>query len=110
MIKYQIEIGSTDVEGIGFIKNLIHFSSLGGKLIEKAPLRNRFPHKALMSIESETPLEERKGVIIKRLDCPYTKDELENMEWGEFKELLKKHDIGGRHRAVMINKYLDLFN
>lgn len=110
MSKYNIELFGTSVVGIEFIKNLAKYSKLGAEIIEGKPLRNKFPHKAYLYIETETLLESETGVNVIRLDSPYTKQELLDMEWDDFREIVREHGVTGRSRDVMIHKYLSIFN
>ena len=40
------------------------------------------------------------------LSAPYTKEELDDMDWEDLKEVCKKQGVSGRDRSVIINKYL----
>jgi hypothetical protein len=40
------------------------------------------------------------------LSPPHTKEELDNMDWEDLKEVCRKQGVSGRDRSVIINRYL----
>lgn len=54
--------------------------------------------------EKSTPTSQ--AVPVKRSEQVYNKEELEEMEWEDFRALVGAHGIKGRDRALMTKKYL----
>lgn len=111
MIKYEIELSGIHQDGLKFLQDLAKFSKMQAEPTKLTLWRNRFPHRAFLYLETEEVLKDEHGVKVNRMDAPYTKAELEEMGWAEFKTMLREeHGITGRDRNVLINKYLALFN
>lgn len=132
MAVYEIHVTSKDHIGMNFIENIIELANKGA--VQKPGIipMMRFPHSTKMILETdEEPIasphhrvfnisEGGREVLIKKEDAPtgfsieldkdvaYTKESLEALEWKEFKEICKDAGVGGRDRAQMTKKLLEL--
>ena len=132
MALYEIHVTSKDHIGMNFIENVIELANKGA--VQKPGIipMMRFPFSTKMIIETdEEPVasphhrvfnmtEGGREVPIKKADAPtgfsieldkdvvHTKETLDALEWKEFKEICKESGIGGRDRAQMTKKLLEL--
>lgn len=129
-MKYQLIVKCGNSLGFGWLEQIVELANQGAKLQEGVMQALRFPHTCYMEIESDvepiaTPFirvfrEDKSEVFIIKeeeetgsgdgfsmdLTVRKTKEELDALEWDEFKALLKANGIGGRDRNKMTNQYL----
>lgn len=106
--KYLVLVtGTKDSLGFDFMKNVVSLANKGAVLQEgKVPFM-RFPHQAFMYFETDELMENSPGFQFQRIQELYTKDQLEAMEWDDFKMVLKRDfGITGRNRQLMTREYL----
>jgi hypothetical protein len=107
MNNYLCYITGQDGIGYSFIKNLVELANKGAKLQEGKVPCMRFPYSAFMELQTEDLMEDKPGFKFQVVQENYTRDQLDALEWSDFKAFVKKkHGIGGRDRAVMTNQYL----
>ncbi len=108
MNQYLVFVQGNDSIGFNFLQNVVEMANKGAKLQEgKAPTM-RFPYSAWMTLETEELMEDRPGIRFQIIVEKFTKEQLDEMEWEDFKRVLKKVGLGGRKRDVMTNQYLKL--
>lgn len=106
--KYIVLVtGTKDSLGFDFMRNVVALANKGAVLQEgKVPFM-RFPHQAFMYFETDELMENSPGFQFQRIQELYTKDQLEAMEWDDFKMVLKRDfGITGRNRQLMTREYL----
>lgn len=106
--KYIVLVtGTKDSLGFDFMKNVVALANKGAVLQEgKVPFM-RFPHQAFMYFQTDELMENSPGFRFQRIQELYTKDQLEAMEWDDFKMVLKRDfGITGRNRQQMTREYL----
>lgn len=131
MALYEIHVTSKDHIGMNFLQNVIDLANMGATQKEGTIPMMRFPFSAKMVIETDVePVasphmrvfnmsEGACEVLIKKPDAPtgfsfdldavkHTKESLDALEWKEFKDVCKESGFGGRDRAQMTKKLLDL--
>lgn len=107
-------INVTGADPISFINRVIELAAQGAVLKEKTfPRLQGKPFAIQMQIEVEGSEEIQKAPGVNPLPVPlsdkvYTKEELESMEWEQFKKVTKSKGISGRDRVVMTTKYLQV--
>ena len=109
MNQYKILVKGADPLGIQFIKNVAELASKGATISQDHPINNKFPHSLVMIISTEDELvtDMKKGYEVFPMIVPLSKDELEALEWEDFKRVLRKQfGITGRDRSLMTVKYL----
>lgn len=105
-------INVTAVDPIQFVQRLLELGKQGATLKEKTfPRLKGLPYAVQLEIEVEGSQEVAKAPGVNPLPVPlaekvFTKEELEAMEWDDFKKALKAVGIGGRDRDLMTTKYL----
>lgn len=108
MNKYKLIFKSTDAMGLKFLENVVEYAKKGATLDFKYPASIRFPHTVMMDYQTEDYLVTSPEIQVWTIDLEYTKEMLDGLEWSDFKNLLKKYDIGGRDRAQMTKQYLKM--
>ena len=106
--KYIVLVsGTKDSLGFDFMKNVVALANKGAVLQEgKVPFM-RFPHQAFMYFQTDELMENSPGFQFQRIQEIYTKEQLEAMEWDDFKMVLKRDfGITGRNRQQMTREYL----
>lgn len=130
MALYELHVGSKDHIGMNFVENIIDLASKGAYQKEGTLPRMVWPFKVVMMIESEeTPApsahirvfdvednckeifslndsEQPTGFSFD-MDSKLTKDQIDALEWKEFKDVCKKVGITGRDRNQMTKKFID---
>lgn len=132
MALYEIHVTSKDHIGMNFVENIICLANKGA--VQKPGIipMMRFPFSTKMILETdEEPLasphhrvfnmsEGGREVLIKKADSltgfsieldkdiVHTKESLDALEWKDFKEICKEVGVGGRDRAQMTKKLLEL--
>lgn len=104
--KYEIQLGPVDVLGIKWLENLIRFIKMGAEVKEGHTPKAKFPHHAWLTIETSELLRNEPGVQVFKIDEVYTREQLDAMEFLEFREAVKSRNVRGRDRQVMVVQYL----
>lgn len=111
MNKYEIFITGNDILGFDFINKIVKYANLGAVISdEEIPRVKNFPQTVRMYIETEQALKEEPGVRLAayREVIPYTKEELDGMEWSTLKEVCAKVNLSGRARDKLVRQYLSV--
>jgi len=106
--KYIVLVtGTKDSLGFDFMKNVVSLANKGAVLQEgKVPFM-RFPHQAFIYFETDELMENTPGFQFQRIQELYTKEQLDAMEWEDFRMVLKRgFSITGRNRQQMTREYL----
>ena len=106
--KYIVLVtGTKDSLGFDFMKNVVALANKGAVLQDgKVPFM-RFPHQAFMYFETGELMENTPGFQFQRIQELYTKEQLDEMSWDDFKHVLKRDfNITGRNRDLMVRQYL----
>jgi len=107
MNEYKVLVTGNDSIGYSFIKNVVELANKGAVLEEDKVPGLRFPHSAWMYLKTKDLMENKPGFQFQIMQENFTKEQLDAMEWSEFKAVVKKkHGIGGRDRSVMTSQYL----
>ena len=111
MNKYEVFITGNDIMGYDFINKIVKYANLGAVISDQEiPRVKNFPQTVRLYLETEQALKEEPGVRLAayREVVPYTKEELDAMDWvsGEFREVCKAAGITGRDRDKMTREYL----
>jgi len=131
MALYEIHVTSKDHIGMNFLENVIELANKGATQKEGTIPMMRFPFNAKMVIETEDEPEAsphmrvfnmsegaREISIIKPeaatgfsfdlgTKTKMTKEDIDALEWKEFKDACKAAGFGGRDRAQMTKKLLE---
>lgn len=107
MNKYEVVVSDTDSLGIEFFQNCVKIAQQGGVLKDGVTVRLQFPRAAVFEITTEEFLETKLGFQVVPVDIQYTKEMLDNLEWSDFKNVVKRLVPKGRDRAVMTTQYLE---
>jgi hypothetical protein len=105
--EYKVLVTGNDGIGYTFMKNVIELANMGATLEEDKVPALRFPHSCWMYLKTDKLMENKPGFQFQVMQENFTKEQLDDMEWSEFKAVVKKkHGIGGRDRSVMTSQYL----
>lgn len=97
---------------VAFMDEVIRLAKQGAVRKENTfPRLKGFPITATMVMEVKGAGESKstpqsQAVPVKLSEQVYSKEELEEMEWEDFRALVGAHGIKGRDRALMTKKYL----
>lgn len=107
MNEYKVLVTGNDSIGYNFMKNVVELASMGATLEEGKVPTMRFPFSAWMHLKTDELMESKPGFQFQIMQENFTKEQLDQLEWAEFKAVVKKkHGIGGRDRQVMTSQYL----
>lgn len=107
MNEYLVLVTGNDGIGYTFIKNVIELANMGAILEEGKVPTMRFPFSAWMYLKTDELMESKPGFQFQVMQENFTREQLDDMEWSEFKAVLKrKFGIGGRNREQMTREYL----
>lgn len=107
MNQYICYVTGNDVIGYTFMKNVVELANKGATLQEGKVPSLRFPHSAFMVLNTEELMESKPGVRYQIVVEKLTKEQLDELEWPEFKALVKKATgQTGRDRQLLTNQYL----
>jgi len=104
--KYEIQLGPVDILGIQWLDNLIRFIKMGAEVKEGHRPSLKFPQHAWLTIETSELLRNEPGVQVFKIDEVYTREQLDAMEFLEFREAVKGRNVRGRDRTIMTRQYL----
>lgn len=107
MNEYLVLVTGSDSIGYSFMQNVIELANMGAVLEDNKVPALRFPHSCWMYLRTKELMENKPGFQFQVMQENFTKEQLDDMEWSEFKAVVKKkHGIGGRDRQVMTSQYL----
>lgn len=106
MNAYKLLITSQDYHGVNFIENIAKYSAMGATFDHTIHLFNDYPHSCTMLIETEEFLKSEVCVDVVVVKEEWTKEELDKLEWEDFKKLVATKQVNGRHRETMSNLFL----
>lgn len=107
MNKYLVYVqGPKDSLGFNFIENVVKLANKGATLQEGKLPRCSFPHSAWMYLETDEIMEDSPGFTFQIISEIFTKEQLEAMDWQDFKRIVNKAGVKGKDRQLMTNKYL----
>lgn len=107
MNEYKVLVTGNDSIGYNFMKNVVELASMGATLEEGKVPTMRFPFSAWMYLKTDKLMESKPGFQFQVMQENFTKEQLDDMDWPEFKAVLKrKFGIGGRNREQMTREYL----
>lgn len=99
--------GPKDNLGFDFLRNVTALANKGAVLKEDKAPTLRFPHSCWMTLETEELLEDTPGYKVQVVSEKLTREQLDDLEWNDFKRLLKRQfNIGGKNREQMTRQYL----
>lgn len=108
MKRYRVKVTGSDAIGWSFLKNVIVVANKGGVLAEGVNPRLTFPHEVMMIVNTKEDLVSVPGITYIPILQKYNKEELEEMEWDDFRAKMREAGVIGKDRQVMIGKYLEL--
>lgn len=95
---------------VDFVNKVLEMGKQGYTLHENTyPRLKGFPITASLVIETDKTVEQSPGVQtipVPLKDSVFTAEDLEAMEWEDFKDAVQSRGVKGRQRAVMQAKYL----
>lgn len=110
MVKQTLNITAADP--VSFVTRLLEAGKNGAALKARTfPRIKGVPYVAELELETESGVESKPGVNaipVPLSERVYTKEELEEMDWEFFKQVVGAKGVGGRTRDVMTNKYLKI--
>ena len=110
MNTYKITVKGTDILGVKWLHNIVKLANMGAKIEERFHIKSTFPHEVTMLLETENELrletDMKEGIVVYPVLVAKTREEMEAMEWEDFKKEAKAWGIGGRHRETMTNQYM----
>lgn len=99
------------VDRIKFVETLLELGSIGAKIAEKTVPKMIVPFQAELILEITDPsqaLKSTPNLIAFPVEYDiYTKTELEEMIWPDFREAVATRGVKGRDRTVMLEAYLE---
>lgn len=108
--EYEIQLGPVDHLGHKWAENLIKYTKLGAEVKKGSLIKATFPHHVWLTISTSEVLKNEPGVQVFRINETFTKEQLELMEWSEFRDACKAKKLRGRDRAQMLRAYLKVTN
>src|SRR5690554_1435372 len=83
---------------------------MGGVIEERFHIKTSFPHEVTMLVQTENDLrletDMKAGIIVYPVMVAKTREEMEALDWEEFKRECRAWGIAGRHRDTMTNLYM----
>lgn len=104
--EYEVQLGPVDHLGHKWVMNLIRYIRMGAEVKEGTIIKATFPHYAWLTVSTEDILKNEPGVQVHCVSETYTKKQLEEMTWQEFRVVVGKKKIKGRDRRLMLREYL----
>lgn len=107
MNEYKVLVTGSDSIGYSFMKNVVELANMGAVIEDNKVPALRFPHSCWMYLQTDELMVNKPGFQFQIMQEIFTKDQLDDMDWSEFKAVVKKkHGISGRDRTLMTNQYL----
>ena len=104
--EYEIQLGPVDHLGHKWVENLIKYTKLGAEVKKGSLIKATFPHHVWLTISTSEVLKNEPGVQVFRINETFTKEQLELMDWDEFRSAVAQKRIRGRKRDDMMRAYL----
>lgn len=104
--EYEIQLGPVDHLGHKWAENLIKYTKLGAEVKKGSLIKATFPHHVWLTISTSEVLKNEPGVQVFRINETFTKEQLEVMDWDEFRSAVAQKRIRGRKRDDMMRAYL----
>lgn len=104
--EYEIQLGPVDHLGHKWAENLIKYTKLGAEVKKGSLIKATFPHHVWLTISTSEVLKNEPGVQVFRINETFTKEQLELMDWDEFRSAVAQKRIRGRKRDDMMRAYL----
>lgn len=107
MNEYKVLVTGSDSIGYSFMKNVVELANMGAVIEDNKVPALRFPHSCWMYLQTKELMENKPGFQFQIMQEIFTKEQLDDMEWSEFKAVVKKkYGITGRDRTLLTNQYL----
>lgn len=107
MNEYKVLVTGSDSIGYSFMKNIVELANMGATLEDGKVPSLRFPQSAWMYLQTAELMENKPGFQFQIMQENFTKEQLDELEWSEFKAVVKKkYGITGRDRTLLTNQYL----
>ena len=104
--EYEIQLGPVDHLGHKWAENLIKYTKLGAEVKKGSLIKATFPHHVWLTISTSEVLKNEPGVQVFRINETFTKEQLELMDWDEFRSAVAQKRIRGRKRDDIMRAYL----
>lgn len=110
MNTYKVTVKGNDILGIQWLHNIVKIANMGGVIEERFHIKTSFPHEVTMLVQTENELrletDMKAGIIVYPVMVAKTREEMEALDWEEFKRECRAWGIAGRHRDTMTNLYM----
>ena len=110
MNTYKVTVKGNDILGIQWLHNIVKVANMGGVIEERFHIKTSFPHEVTMLVQTENDLrletDMKAGIIVYPVMVAKTREEMEALDWEEFKRECRAWGIAGRHRDTMTNLYM----
>ena len=107
MNEYKVLVTGSDSIGYSFMKNVVELANMGAVIEDNKVPALRFPHSCWMYLQTKELMENKPGFQFQIMQEIFTKEQLDDMDWAEFKTVVKKkYGITGRDRTLLTNQYL----
>lgn len=110
MNTYKVTVKGNDILGIQWLHNIVKIANMGGVIEERFHIKTSFPHEVTMLVQTENDLrletDMKAGIIVYPVMVAKTREEMEALDWEEFKRECRAWGIAGRHRDTMTNLYM----
>lgn len=107
MNEYKVLVTGSDSIGYSFMKNVVELANMGAVIEDNKVPALRFPHSCWMYLQTKELMENKPGFQFQIMQEIFTKEQLDDMDWSEFKAVVKKkYGITGRDRTLLTNQYL----
>jgi len=107
---YKVTVKGNDILGIQWLHNIVKIANMGGVIEERFHIKTSFPHEVTMLVQTENDLrletDMKAGIIVYPVMVAKTREEMEALDWEEFKRECRAWGIAGRHRDTMTNLYM----
>ena len=110
MNTYKVTVKGNDILGIQWLHNIVKIANMGGVIEERFHIKTSFPHEVTMLVQTENDLrletDMKAGIVVYPVMVAKTREEMEALDWEEFKRECRTWGIAGRHRDTMTNLYM----
>jgi hypothetical protein len=104
----------TSTNPVDFINRVIEAAQQGAVLKERTcPRLKGMPYAVELTLETDKGIDSKPGVNaipVPESEKIYTKEELEALEWSDFKKACKGYNLTGRDRNLLTTRYLQATN
>lgn len=110
MNTYKVTVKGNDILGIQWLHNIVKIANMGGVIEERFHIKTSFPHEVTMLVQTENDLrletDMKAGIIVYPVMVAKTREEMEALDWQDFKHECRAWGINGRQRETMLNLYI----